>query len=263
MDPARGRLLLKLDARLIAERRLPRRGCADDRQGIVDYADVQVGFYGECGVTPRLTVLAFGVPFGYAVAGGRDTAYVGPLGAGLRFDPLGDGGATRLGFELDYAYAPAVGDAILFEEPDATPRVFYRAALENHYGELSMQIGHGFGISDDVSGWVNGAVGVRLNSAVGTSPALTARLQVGFTFWRWFQTEVYFPLYEPFFGDLVETNIAGVGQTRYLGFGIRLSAWMVDWLSVFASLDGVFWASSNAATPSVRVGLESRFSTMQ
>ncbi len=56
-----------------------------------------------------------------------------------------------------------------------------------------------------------------------------------------------------------ETNISGVGQTRYLGFGFSASAWFVPELAVTAGVDGVFYASSNAATPSIILGLESRF----
>ena len=98
-----------------------------------------------------------------------------------------------------------------------------------------------------------------MNTNMTMTPALVVLAQVGMTFFGWFQAQVYFPIYEPFFEPVPETNIAGVGQTRYLGFGVRLSARFVDDVAVFAGLDGVFYASSNAATPSVMLGLETRF----
>ncbi len=233
-------------------------GLRDDRQGIVDYQDVQGSFYVECGLHRRFTAILRGVPIGYANAG-RDTAYVGPLGLGLRFDPIADGGPWRFALQASYDYAPPVGDAVLFDEVGASPRVFYRPALENHAGQLDVQLGRGFGISDDVSGWFAGFVGARLNSGAGMDHALVANVQVGFTFWGWLQLEAHLPFYEPFGQPVVETNIAGVGQTRYFGFGFSASFWVIEQLGINVGLDGVFYASSNAATPSLVLGLESRF----
>jgi len=254
-----GRCYAKLGARaILGSGAYEATGLRDARQGIVDYFDLQLGLYAECGLHDRFTAVLYGAPFGYAVAD-DDTFYVGPIGGAVRFDPLGDGGPTRLAFQLDYAYAPPVGDVALFDEPGASPRVIYQPALENHYGELTVQLGHGFSLDPNVSGWVQGSVGARLNSADSMDPALTALASVGFTFYGWFQVEAYFPFYEPFGQDVTVTNIAGVGQTRYLGFGARVSAWMVEQLAIYAAIDGVFYASSNAATPAIQLGLESRF----
>lgn len=256
---AEGRCYAKVWARaIIGSGAYESTGLRDDRQDVVDYQDVQASLYAECGLHPQVTALVFGAPFGFANAG-RSTAYMGPLGVGVRFDPIGDGGSTRFALQANYSYAPPVGDDILFEEAGAAPRIFYRPALENHYGELTVQLGQGFAVADDINGWFAGYAGARLNSGEGMDPAIVASLQVGMTFGGWFTAEVHFPFYEPFGQDVVETNIAGVGQTRYLGFGFGLSFWVIPELSINVGLDGVFYASSNAATPSLFLGLESRF----
>lgn len=234
-------------------------GLRDSRENVVDYRDVQAQLYAECGLHPQLTALVFGVPLGYADAG-RDTAYIGPLGVGVRLDPIGDAGPVRFALQANYAFAPDVGATRLFDEAGAAPPVFYQPALENHYGELSAQLGGGFVLSEDVNGWIVGTFGLRFSSAAGVDPALVGNAQMGLTVWSWLQVEAHFPLYEPFFQSIVETNIAGVGQTRYLGFGVSASLWFLPELAVNAGVDGVFYASSNAATPSLTLGLESRFS---
>ncbi|MGE0791244.1 MAG: hypothetical protein AB7S26_36560 [Sandaracinaceae bacterium] len=256
---AAGDCYLKLAARgIFGSGAYQSTGLRDDRQGIVDYQDVQANLYGECGVHPQLTVLSFMTPFGYANAS-TSTGYVGPYGIGLRLDPIGDGAPTRFAIQASYSYAPPAGDVILFEEPRASPRVFYRPALENHVGELDVQLGHGFVIDDNVSGWVVGSVGARIQSGEGMDAALVAMAQVGMTFYGWLTAELHVPLYEPFGQPVVETNIAGVGQTRYLGFGFTVSFWMIPELSLVLGLDGVFYASSNAATPSLMLGFQSRW----
>ena len=113
-----------------------------------------------------------------------------------------------------------------------------------------------------MNGWVNVEAGTRVNTNPTMSPALVVLAQVGMTFFGWFQAQLYFPIYEPFFQPVVETNIIGVGQTRYFGFGARVSARFIDDLAVYFALDGVFYASSNAATPALQLGLESRFSVV-
>jgi len=67
-------------------------------------------------------------------------------------------------------------------------------------------------------------------------------------------------VYEPFFEEVIVTNTAGAGQTRYLGFGLTASWWFIPQLAALIIFDGVFYAESNAATPSLGIGLESRFS---
>lgn len=256
---AEGRCYLKVWARaMFGSGAYQSTGLRDDRQGIVDYQDVQAALYAECGLHPQLTVLAFGTPIAYANAG-RDTAYMGPLGAGLRLDPVGDGGPWRFALQASYSYAPPVGDQVLFEEAGASPRVFYRPALENHAGELTLQLGRGFAISDDVSGWFVSYAGARLNSGEGMDAAIVASLQVGMTFWGWLTAELHLPFYEPFGQPIDETNIAGVGQTRYLGFGLGLGFRVIEQLAIHVGIDGVFYASSNAATPAIMLGVDSRF----
>lgn len=228
------------------------------RPGVVDFVDVQTPFYAECGVHEQLTLVAFGTPFGYAHAG-NDTFYIGPLGVSARFDPIGDQAATRFSLQLDVAYAPPVGDTVLFEEAGSTPRTVYQPALENLYGEVAAQLGRGFSLDRNVQGWANAQLGLRIHSASQMTPALVASGQLGFTFFSWFTAELVVPVYEPVGADVEVTNIAGVGQTRYLGIVLKASAWITSNIGVFTSFGGVVYASSNAASPSLELGIESRF----
>lgn len=229
------------------------------RDDVAVYADVSAQIYAECGLHPQLTAIVFGAPFGYASAGSEAGVYIGPLGVGLRFDPLGSTGATRFALQAAYSFAPPVGDDVLFEEAGADPRVFYQAALENHYGEFHALLGHGFSVGGNVSAWFSGGAGVRVNSASSMTAAFVASLQLGFSFYERFQLEVHVPVYEPFGGAITETNISGVGQTRYIGFGLGASFWIVDSFALTAGFEGAALASSNAATPSLILGIESRF----
>lgn len=229
------------------------------RGDIADYADVSAQIYAECGLHPQLTAIVFGAPFGWASAGSESAVYMGPIGVGLRFEPYWSTGATRFALQAAYSFAPPVGDDVLFEEAGADPRVFYQAALENHYGEIQALLGHGFSISRKVSAWFSGGAGVRINSAGSMSPAIVASLQLGFTFYERFQLEVHVPVYEPFARGVTETNISGVGQTRYIGWGLGASFWIADSFALTAGFEGAALASSNAATPSLIFGIESRF----
>lgn len=234
-------------------------GPRDMRFGVVDYRDISAQLYAECGIHPRLTLVAFGAPIGYAWAAGTGGAYSGPMGLGLRFDPLGSGGPTRFALQANYAYAPRFGNEVLYEEPGSSPRLFYQPALENHYGELQALVGHGWRVNESVTAWFSGVAGVRLNSAAAMTAALVANLQLGFTFSEWFQFEMHMPIYEPFGRAITETNIAGVGQTRYVGLGFGFSFWLAESFAIMAGFEGVFMATSNAATPTLLLGIESRF----
>ena len=54
------------------------------------------------------------------------------------------------------------------------------------------------------------------------------------------------------------TEGLGGGQTRDLGFGLGASDWLTPNFALFGGFEGDVYSRSNAATPSLMLGFESR-----
>ena len=223
------------------------------------YFDTQLNLYLEVGVHERVTVIGLLTPYGRARADGESAHYVGPMVAGARVGLLTEG-PTRLAVEAHYGYAPpSIGTDALFDDAYRTDdlvevRAVYRPAVETHRVELQGQVGRAFAIRE-TSAWVTGSLGVRLNT--GFEHALTGYGQVGIQPWR-FRFDLHVSLYEPFFQSVDVANVAGVGNTRYLGAGIGIAFALTDNVGLTLDADGVFYAQSNARTPSFAFGIEGR-----
>ena len=232
-----------------------------DNQAVPDFQDHLVNVYAECGLHPWVTVTTALAPAGYAKSGDRGTFYVGPLSAGARIGLVRDG-PLRLAIAARYGYAPAVGDEVLsastFAKSDGSEgAAIYQPTVETHFGELSVGLGRSFALGRWPA-YLAAALGARLSSADSIDPVLLAELKVGATFWERLALDLHFSTYEPFFQPVELTNTSGAGQTRYLGFGLTISYWFIRRLAVFFNLDGVFYAESAAAAPSLAFGLETR-----
>lgn len=245
-----GEYYLKLwDRSLIGSRAYTADGETVD---VGDFQDHQLNAYFEYGLRPELTLLAFGTPVGFASAE-RSRVYMGPLAVGARYGLL-QAGALKLAVEAHYGFASGLGDTVLLEhtDPATDSTAVYRPARYNHYGELQLQAGHGFGF-----GYVSAAVGSRLNSYEGGRAALTASLQLGIDIVAGLSALVYGNVYQPF--EAIEaTNAAGVGPTRYLGVGLGLHYAITQSFGVQAAIDGGFAVESNAAAPSLQLGADLR-----
>ncbi len=223
-------------------------------QGIPRYQDHQLNLYGEAGVTEQLTVLASLTPIGFASINGERTAYVGPILTGLRLALLQ--GDVPLALEVHYGVEPGVGrrlyDEVHVDGEGVGRRVVYDPAIYNHRGEFQLQVGRGFRVRRS-DAWFVGSAGVRVNSHY--REALVAFLQVGVKPGR-FTIDLHAQLVEPFFADLTTSNVPGVGDTRYLGFGLTVAVAVTDRFAINAGFGGVLYAQSNAATPSLELGIE-------
>ncbi|MBO6939472.1 MAG: hypothetical protein JJ863_31165 [Deltaproteobacteria bacterium] len=235
-------------------------GAGGESVSVPSYLDSQLNLYLEVGVHERVTVVGLLTPYGRARVDGEDSAhYLGPFVAGARVGLLTEG-PTRVAVEAHYGYAPsAIGtDRLLdadFTADDGTDlQVVYRPAVETHRVELQGQVGRGFAIRDTPA-WVTGMLGVRLNT--GFEHALTGYGQVGVQPWR-FRFDFHVSLYEPFFQTVELTNVSGVGNTRYLGAGFGIAFALSDNVGLTLDADGVFYAQSNARTPSFAFGIEGR-----
>lgn len=252
---ARGDYYLKLSSRtLVGTRAYLSTGLRDAERDLPRYRDNQLNLYLEYGLIDELTLVVFATPVGRAVMSGNSATYVGPTVAGLRWGFLR--GKVNLALEAHYGYAPSVGDRAIYSEvvvrPDGTDELItYVPAVETHLGEVQFQLGHGF----SHGGWIAVTTGARFYSNDAIDTAFTGFVQYGYRFRRPWVLTAHVTVYQPF-GDVVVTNISGVGQTRYLGIGLSPSYWFTDHVAVTVGVDGVFYASSNAATPAIVLGLE-------
>ena len=251
----KGEYYLKVwDRTLVGTRAYLSTGLRDTQRGLPRYQDHQLNVYFEYGIIDQLTLVAVATPVGWASMAGNSTAYIGPIVAGLRWGFFQK--KVKLALEGHYGYAPGVGDGLLFDMTfpqggGVQERIIYKAAIENHRGELQFQLGHGFSFGS----WITAHVGVRFNSNDTIDTALTGFVQYGHKFKRPWVLEGHITVREPF-GDVVLTNIPGVGQTRYMGVGLSPSYWFTEHVAIMVGVDGVFYASSNAATPSIMLGVE-------
>lgn len=210
------------------------------------FTDLQLNVYGEYGVTDAWTALFYGTPTGY-VTSIADTWFVGPLGLGVRRALLR--ADLRLAVEARYALEPGIGDLDVFAQPgQASAEIVYVPVVDNHRGELELQLGHGLSF-----GWLSAALGMRFNAADGIDHAVIGGAQLGFRSGS-FQFELHVQTYQPL-GDVTRTNASGAGQTRYVGLGIGIGYRFGDGFSVIVGADGGP-ARSNAAAAPLLAGIE-------
>ncbi len=215
------------------------------------FVDTQANYYLEYGLTDRLTLVTFGAPVGYAQAGGENTAYMGPLHAGLRAGTsLGD---WRFAIEGHYGYASSLGARSLASGVVEGRGWFYAPAAETHRFDLELQWGHGVGRG----GWLTGNLGARAFTASGFGPALYGTVQFG---WSWstgitasFSVQAHQPLV-----TVEATNVSGVSATRYVGFSADVSYWFTRHWAVTAGIGGAPLAQANAAAVPIVLGFEHR-----
>lgn len=242
-----------------------------DRHGVSQrlfgtYDDWQLVAYGEYGLTDAVTLVAQLVPVGHASFEGEEiphsgpyqaaATYVGPLSVGARFGlPFGP---VRLAVEGRYGYAPPIGDKPLIEDRffPWTPEkeaFTYTPAVSHHRfdGELQVGVGLPWGF------WLSGSGGARAIAGADIDPALIGFAQLGWTSPWGLVVEAHFNALHPL-GPIEANNIAGSGETRYIGRGIGLSWWLTDHVALTVGQDGGFGVRSNAAALSRIIGVELR-----
>lgn len=219
----------------------------DLEDGFTDHA---VNLYAEVGLVDWLTLVVHTNPFGAASFAGGDTTYVGRTNAGLRAGTaFGD---TRLAIEAQYGFAPSTGAESIGENVvDGVP-YFYAPTVETQSFSGELQAGHPLSF-----GWLAVSAGVRGFTADGLDPAIIGFGQLGWNVASNMTLDLHLNLHEVL-GDVEVNNVAGAGQTRYLGWGLGYSWWFTDAVALAVGFEGVAYAQSNAATPSLIFGIESR-----
>lgn len=214
---------------------------------IEPFRDVQLNYYGEYGLTDRWTVVAFGTPTAYARVV-RGTFYVGPMGLGVR--RALSTGPWKIAAEAQYGLESGIGRRDLRVTADRpSGEIAYFPSVHNHRGELQLQLGKALPF-----GWLSLTAGARLNSGVGIDHALLGDAQLGYQASARLQLRINLQTYQPL-GSVRRVNASGVGQTRYLGFGLSLSYRFGDGIAAVAGVDGGL-ARSNAGALPLQLGVE-------
>lgn len=222
------------------------------RAGIGDtYQDHALNAYFEYGLTDEWTFVGFGRPVGFAEIAGNSAFYMGELNVGVRRSLTVN--PVALALEAHYGFAPAVGDDVLATgSVEGGGTYVYSPTVTTHTVEGELQLGYSFH-----PGWVGLSVGTSWLTGDGLDPVLYGNANIGTAFDFGLVIGGYLALHQPF-GDVVTTNVAGAGQTRFFGFGLDISYWLSEHIGINAGVGGAFLAESNASTPAIQLGLEMR-----
>ena len=262
---ARGACYAKVHDRIVIGAKAYSAEGLRDMQDVPSYQDHSLQLYGECGLSEWVTLTLAAAPIGYAKST-RSTFYVGPLSAGARIG-LKRSGRLRVAASFALGIDAGVGDRPIaesyFDAQDGKRQLaIYQPTFDSMFAVGLVEAGLGFTLGS-LPSYLSVALGSRFNSAAGIDHALLAQLQWGLSFFSGaLGTDLHFQLYEPYGAAVTITNTAGAGQTRYLGMGLSFSYWLIKQLALFVTVDGVFYAESNAATPALSVGIETRFSLL-
>jgi len=203
--------------------------------------------YAEFGITDTWTAVAQAKPYERATYGGANANVVGPIQLGIRSAVLT--GPLKLAAEIRYGFAPPVGDRNLAAEDSA---LAFIPTFSTHSASGEVQVGYGFSRY-----WVRASAGMRLFSLSGLDPAITSGFQFGASMPAGFVADLHLGLNQPL-GELTQVNVAGAGQSAYLGVGVAVSWWFLPQWGVMVGADGAAFAKSNAGALVLLLGLEHR-----
>ncbi len=249
--PDQGDAYGKVNLRFLAGRA----AYADDGEVVETgaYRDTSLRAYYELGLSDLTTLVYSGTPIGRATYEGASAQYLGPNAVGLR--------RSLWDHALQVAVEGRVGWSEPFGQPDLAtqsgsaltpPGYAYEPSVGNHFLDLEISLGRGI-----KNGWVTGTIGGRTNTADVMSNAVTGVVQAGWVFQGRFELDLHVPWYLPT-GPVDQVNFAGTGETSYVGVGLGFGWWFRESLGVAVAAEGVAMAQSNAATPSLTLGLQFR-----
>lgn len=212
------------------------------------YQDHQLNLYGALGLADGLALTLDAVPFGIAAYGAESRAYIGGFGGGLQADlwrgPIVFGVHIRVGGRPD-------GPTIAAEVVDETS-VVIEPVVGTFFGGAAGTL-----LWPARFGWVSARVGFEAYNARELEPVLFANAQVGLRTGSPVELSLQVQLWHAF--DVPEPiNVLGAGNTRYLGFDLDATWWFASGWGPFLGVGGVAYASHNAATPSLRLGVQFR-----
>lgn len=214
------------------------------------YQDHALKLYFEYGLDDDLTAVVRATPLGIASFGEETTAYAGMIELGMRVALLR--GQVPVALELRYGYAPPLGGTPVAEGM-AEGRAFrYQPALERHAGSADLSAGWAWSWT-----WVQASVGTTFLAGDGLDPVFQASIRGGLSTEVGISGDVGLTAHLPFRQPQI-LDITGTGNTRYVGLNLGVGYAITDRFGVRLDLGLAPHAVSNAATPSVGVGVELR-----
>ncbi len=215
------------------------------------YQDHQLQMYGELGLIEGVTWVGYVSPAGFTRFGEERRVYVGPAWTGLRARLVRSGNVV-LSVQGTAGGRPPVGDTPLFEGLQEGQPIVVRSTAPTGRADAELQLGIGLN-----PWWVSMHAGARGFTSAVFGTALSGYVQAGRRIGPRAVVDVHFPIYWTL-REIEEIDLFGIANTRYVGFGLTGSYWLTDHLAVTGSIEGVAVAVSNAATPSLNLGIELR-----
>jgi hypothetical protein len=244
----KGQLYLKVwDRTLIGKKAFLTDGSIADLPE--SFQDHQLNAYFELGLHDELTLVARATPVGVSSYADTLRLYSGGFALGLRHALLT--GVVPVAVEARVGgrpHGPVLGGG---ELPSGAFSLSPVVGTAHFDFELQAGAGCPLGL------WVSGSIGSTLYTSEALSPSLTAFLQLGWTSSFGLVLDVHGNFAHSLRMDEI-TQVLGAGNTRYLGFGLALAYWLTPHFALSAGLEGVAYAESNAATPSLLFGFEVR-----
>lgn len=216
------------------------------------FHDHALGYYVEYGVAENVTLTAQGLPIGFAALGAESTVYSGQEAVGARFAILRSPTLVAA-TEIRYGYVAGIGEDEFSGYDLGGIDVVYRPTVETHVFAVEFQ--GGLSISP---AWISATLGAQWNTRRALRNVLLGTVQVGASTRFGLVGEIHLTAHEALGGRFRPTNIAGTGDTRYLGVGIGLSYWLTPAFAFFGGVDGAFLARVNLAAPPISLGIEIR-----
>jgi hypothetical protein len=214
------------------------------------YQDHALKLYLEHGLDDGLTAVVRATPLGIASFGDDTRAYAGLVMVGLRVALAR--GELPLALELGYGYAPPLGDRAIATGVVDGQSYRYQPTLEQHVGQAELQLGWSWEWL-----WIKAHGGAIFSSGSDLEPAFEGGLRAGMrtTFGLTADAGVvlHMAIREP---QLID--VTGVGNTRYLGLNLGAGYAITEGFGIRVDLGLAPYAVSNAATPSLGVGVELR-----
>jgi len=118
---------------------------------------------------------------------------------------------------------------------------------------LALELQHGTSLGR--SGWVTAGAGYRWLSAPALNSVVFGMAQIGRRWNSGFELEFHVP-FQFSMGPIDELNLAGTGNTEYVGFGVGPGWWFAERVGVAAAVEGVGYAAANRGAPALSLAVQ-------
>ena len=193
---------------------------------------------------------------GLARIGDNERVYSGGGGVGARYRLTRSRISTAVEVQVGLRPSSGVQESGIVEvtEGENVSLQAYEAepSVGTAHGSFELQMGYSLSFF-----WLSATGGVRAFTNDRLEPAFYVNGQIGWITTFDLTFDLHFNWYHSS-GTIGPLNVYGAGQTRYLGIGVGASYWMTDHVALHLGFDGVLFATANAATPALQIGVAFR-----